>query len=135
MIVNGKFAINPQFEWCGGGIASTTEDLARWAKLLYEGRAFDRSLLPEMLNGVPARLGPEAKYGLGVIIRPAGALGISYGHSGFFPGYVTEMMYFPESKIAIAVQVNTSVPRVTGKPLTQFITDFAEIIIQEQASR
>ncbi len=83
-----------------------------------------------MLNGVPARLGPEAKHGLGVIIRPT-PLGISYGHSGFFPGYVTEMMYFPESKIAIAVQVNTSVPRVTSKPLTGFITDFAEIIVQE----
>ncbi len=134
MIVNGKFAINPQFEWCGGGIASTSEDLARWAKLLYEGRAFDGSLLPEMLNGVPARLGPEAKYGLGVIIRPT-PLGITYGHSGFFPGYVTEMMYFPESKIAIAVQVNSSVSRVTSKPLTGFITDFAEIIGQEQASR
>jgi D-alanyl-D-alanine carboxypeptidase len=127
MIVNGKFAINPQFEWCGGGIASTSEDLARWAKLLYEGRAFDRSLLPEMLNGVPARLGPETKYGLGVIIRPT-ARGVSYGHSGFFPGYVTEMMYFPESKIAIAVQVNTSAPRVTGKPLTGFIVDLAELV-------
>src|SRR5262245_4874564 len=27
----------------------------------YEGRAFDRSLLPEMLNGVPARLDSENK--------------------------------------------------------------------------
>lgn len=130
MIVNGKFAINPQFEWCGGGMASTTEDLAHWARAMYEGRAFDRSLLPEMLNGVPARLGPEAKYGLGVIIRPT-QFGISYGHSGFFPGYLTEMMYFPEAKVAIAVQVNTSVPRATGKPLTRFITDFMEIILRQ----
>jgi len=54
--------------------------------LPYEGRAFDRSLLPEMLNGGPARIGPETKYGLGVIIRRT-ARGLSYGHSGFFPGY------------------------------------------------
>ncbi len=87
-----------------------------------------------MLNGVPARLGPEAKYGLGVIIRPT-LLGIGYGHSGFFPGYVTEMMHFPEPKIVIAAQVNTSVQRVTSKPLTGFITDFAEILVQEQTSR
>ncbi|MCI0491019.1 MAG: beta-lactamase family protein [Blastocatellia bacterium] len=129
MLVDGKFAINPQFEWCGGGIASTAEDLARWAKALYEGKAFDKSLLTEMLDGVPARLGPQAKYGLGVIIRPT-SLGITYGHSGFFPGYVTDMMYFPEHKLAIAVQVNTSAPRTTGKPLSRFITDFAEIILQ-----
>jgi len=127
MIVNGKFAINPQFEWCGGGMASTTEDLARWAKAMYEGRAFDASLLKEMLNGVPAKLGPESKYGLGVIIRPT-PLGISYGHSGFFPGYITEMMYFPESKIALAVQVNTSVPRSTGKPLSRLLAELAETI-------
>ncbi|MGH9900557.1 MAG: serine hydrolase domain-containing protein, partial [Pyrinomonadaceae bacterium] len=95
MIVGGRFVINPQFEWTGGGIASTSSDLARWAKLLYEGRAFDPSLLKEMFDGVPARLGPEARYGLGVIIRPT-PLGTSYGHSGFFPGYITEMMYFPQ---------------------------------------
>ena len=130
MIVNGKFAINPQFEWCGGGMASTSEDLARWAKAMYEGRAFDRSMLPQMFEGVPARLGPEAKYGLGVIIRPT-AHGLSYGHSGFFPGYITEMMYFPDHKLAVAVQVNTSVPRATVKPLTAFIADFVEIVLDE----
>ncbi|HKS26900.1 MAG TPA: serine hydrolase [Pyrinomonadaceae bacterium] len=131
MISSGRMIINPQFEWTGGGIASTAEDLARWAKLLYEGKAFAPSLLPTMLEGVPARLGPEAKYGLGVIIRPT-PLGIAYGHSGFFPGYITEMMYFPDAGIAIAVQVNTSVPRSTGKPLSRFITELAEVIIGEQ---
>ncbi len=129
MIRGGRFAINPQFEWTGGGIASTAEDLAVWAKALYEGRAFPPSMLDELLKGVPAQqLGRSAKYGLGVIIRPT-PMGDTYGHSGFFPGYVTEMMYFPQHKLAIAVQVNTSVGRATGKPLTGFITDFAEIIV------
>jgi D-alanyl-D-alanine carboxypeptidase len=130
MIQDGRFAINPQFEWTGGGMASTTEDLARWAKALYEGRAFHPSLLPVMLEGVPARLGPEAKYGLGVIIRPS-PTGTTYGHSGFFPGYVTEMVYFPRLKAAVAVQVNTSVPRSTGKPLYRFAVELAEVIAQE----
>lgn len=131
MITNGKFAVNPQFEWTGGGFASTSEDLAKWAKALYEGRAFDQRLIAEMLVGVPARLGPEAKYGLGVIIRPT-PLGITYGHSGFFPGYMTDMMYFPNMKTAVAVQVNTSVPRNLGKPLSRFVIELAEIIAQEQ---
>ena len=133
MIVGGRFVINPQFEWTGGGMASTTEDLARWGKFLYEGRAFGRALLPEMFDGVAARLGPEAKYGLGVIIRPT-PQGISYGHSGFFPGYLTEMAYFPDSKIAIAVQVNTSVPRAVGKPLFRVLLDLADIIAQDLRS-
>ncbi|HEY9281975.1 MAG TPA: serine hydrolase domain-containing protein, partial [Pyrinomonadaceae bacterium] len=130
MIEGGRFRINPQFEWTGGGMASTTEDLARWAKALYEGRAVHPSLLPAMLEGVPARLGPEAKYGLGVIIRPS-ALGTTYGHSGFFPGYVTEMVYFPRLRAAVAVQINTSVPRSTGKPLYRFAVELAEVISQE----
>jgi D-alanyl-D-alanine carboxypeptidase len=107
MLVDGVFAFNPQFEWTGGGIASTAEDLARWGKALYEGRAFDATLLPVMLDGVPARLGPNARYGLGVIIRPT-PLGESWGHSGFFPGYLTELAYFPEYRVAVAVQVNSS---------------------------
>jgi D-alanyl-D-alanine carboxypeptidase len=105
--VDGEFAINPQFEWTGGGIASTAEDLARWGKALYEGRAFDASLLPVMLDGVPARLGPNTRYGLGAIIWTT-ALGPSWGHSGFFPGYLCEMAYFSDHRIAVAVQVNSS---------------------------
>jgi D-alanyl-D-alanine carboxypeptidase len=127
MIESGKFIVNPQLEWTGGGWASTGEDLARWAKTMYEGKAFDPSLVPVMLDGVPAKLGRDAKYGLGVIIRPTQA-GLAYGHSGFFPGYMTDMMYFPEQRIAVAVQVNTSVPQDLGKPLGRFLVETAELV-------
>src|SRR5688572_7969021 len=128
MIVNGKFAINPQLEWTGGGHVSTAQDLARWAKMLYEGKAFSADLLPQVLDGVSApMLGRETKYGLGVIIRKT-AVGTSYGHSGFFPGYMTDMMYFPEHKVAVAVQVNTSVGRNLGKPLGRMLVEMMEII-------
>ena len=94
-------------------------------ELLYEGKAFAPSMLNEMLNGVPARLGPEAKYGLGVIIRPT-KLGVAHGHSGFFPGYQTEMLYFPAHKFAVALQVNTSV-RLSKSPLRALL-ELAEAI-------
>jgi D-alanyl-D-alanine carboxypeptidase len=129
MIKDGKFVINPQFEWTGGGMATTGEDLARWAKLMYEGKAFDPSMLAPMLDGVAApMLGRDAKYGLGVIIRQTRA-GLAYGHSGFFPGYMTEMMYFPEHKIALAVQVNSSVPKNLGKPLGRVLVELYETMI------
>jgi D-alanyl-D-alanine carboxypeptidase len=128
MITNGQFAINPQFEWTGGGIASTSEDLARWAKALYDGDVVDRSVMQQALDGVPARLGRDVRYGLGVMLRPT-ALGMTYGHSGFFPGYLTEVMYFPDSKVAIAVQVNTSVQRSLGGPPTRFIMALAQTLV------
>lgn len=112
-LVDGRLAINPQFEWTGGGIASTTADLARWAKLLYEGKAFPPEQLHRMLDGVPARLGRNTRYGLAVILRDT-PLGATYGHSGFFPGYATEMLYFPSLKLAAAVQVNVTAPYPRG---------------------
>ena len=128
MVENGSFTINPQFEWTGGGWASTARDLARWAKMMYEGQAFSSDLLPTVLEGVSApMLGRETKYGLGVIIRKTSA-GTAYGHSGFFPGYMTDMMYFPEYKVAVAVQVNTSVGRSLGKPLSRVLVETMEVI-------
>ncbi len=128
MIRTGKFVINPQFEWTGGGYASTAEDLARWAKMIYEGKAFSSDLLPQVLEGVAApMLGRETKYGLGVIIRQTSA-GTAYGHSGFFPGYMTDMMYFPDQRVAVAVQVNTSVSRNLGKPLARVLVEAMEVI-------
>jgi D-alanyl-D-alanine carboxypeptidase len=132
ILKNGKFVFNPQFEWTGGGMVTTTEDLSRWAKAMYEGKAFSKNMLEEMLKGVDSpQLGRDAKYGLGVIIRPT-SKGLTYGHSGFFPGYFTEMMYFPKEKIAIAVQVNSSVPRDIGRPLGRMIIEAFEIIENEK---
>jgi D-alanyl-D-alanine carboxypeptidase len=134
MIENGKFVVNPQLEWTGGGYASTSLDLARWAKMMYEGKAYDASLLRQVLDGASApMLGKETKYGLGVIIRKTQA-GTSYGHSGFFPGYLTDMMYFPDHKIAIAVQVNTSVGKDLGKPLGRVLVEAAQAITAPQST-
>jgi D-alanyl-D-alanine carboxypeptidase len=95
---------------------------------MYEGKAFSPDLLPQVVAGVPApMLGPETRYGLGAIIRQTQA-GPSYGHSGFFPGYMTDMMYFPEQKVAVAVQVNTSVGRSLGKPLSRVLVEVTEVI-------
>jgi D-alanyl-D-alanine carboxypeptidase len=128
MIQDGKFTINPQFEWTGGGYASTAHDLARWVKLIYEGKAYSADLLPQALDGVPApMLGRDVKYGLGTIIRKT-AIGTSYGHSGFFPGYLTDMMYFPDKKIGIAVQVNTSVQQSLGRPLGRVVVEMVGVI-------
>jgi len=126
ILPDGRFVINPQFEWAGGGFASTTEDLARWARALYTGRAFDPALLPLMLDGVPARLGPGSRYGLGVILTDTPA-GPSQGHSGFFPGYLTEMAYFPDLDAAVALQVNTSVGRALGRSPVSVLVELAQV--------
>lgn len=131
MIVDGKFLINPQFEWAGGGFASTAEDLARWAKAMYEAKVFNQAMVTEMVSNAPdAKTGRGDKYGLGVQVRQS-EWGISYGHGGWFPGYRSEMEYFPEYKVAIAVQFNTDNGRKLKKGLRAYIADFARIVIGE----
>lgn len=72
-------------------------------------------MLEQAVAGVTARgLGAGVRYGLGVIIRDT-PLGLSYGHSGFFPGYLTEMRYYVDSRLGVAVQVNTSDQRALGR--------------------
>ena len=64
----------------------------------------------EVLRGIDTpMLGENARYGLGVIIRQT-PQGVAWGHSGFFPGYLTEMRWYPEQRIAIAVMVNHNQP-------------------------
>ena len=127
---DGKFIINPQFEWTGGGVYSTTSDLARWGKLLYSGKLLDEASMKLMLDGVPAKLGRDTKYGLGVIIRPT-ALGIAYGHSGFFPGYMTEVLYFPEKDLCVAIQSNSSDFKELKIPLLRCLMMMANEIAKE----
>ncbi len=115
VLVDGEFVINPQFEWTGGGYATSALDLARWGQALYTGRAVSPAMVKLMVDAaVPARLGPETKYGLGVIVRAATPVGPTWGHSGFFPGYQTELLHAVESGVTVAVQINSSAPRSTG---------------------
>jgi D-alanyl-D-alanine carboxypeptidase len=103
---NGKSRYNLQFEWAGGGLVITSHDLAVLGKKIYEGEMFDASLLEEYFNGIDAgNLGGQ--WGLGVHIRET-PHGKAYGHSGFMPGYVTNMRYFAKNKFAISCQINTS---------------------------
>ena len=119
MLVNGTLKMNPKFEWAGGGYASTPEDLSRWAKAWYEGAVIPAPALAQALDGVPTRgLGQGTRYGLGVMLRDT-PRGVAYGHSGFFPGYLTEMRYYPSAKIAVAVMANTSDGRAIGRGLSQ----------------
>jgi D-alanyl-D-alanine carboxypeptidase len=132
VIVGGKFIINPQWEWAGGGFASTSEDLARWAKTLFEGNVLQSNSLDEMLHSTST--GEGANYGLGVEIVHS-RWGKSYGHDGEFPGYLSDMRYFPQHKIAVAVQVNSDDTPEVNQFMVSAVDEFARIIIRETSSR
>lgn len=131
VLEDGVFVINPQFEWCGGGYANTPLDLARWARILYSGHAFDGDYLGAMLDTVPASMfGKGGSYGLGVIRRETEA-GPSLGHDGVFPGYLSAMTWFPERRVAAALQVNRDGEREAGVDPHALLITFAGIVERE----
>ncbi len=105
---DGKLRYNPATEWTGGGLVSNPQDLVRWAKALYEGRALEKPYLDELLATDPKDDNKASKYGLGVYVTKSN-LGTSYGHGGWSVGYLSHVAYYPAQRVAVAVQTNTDV--------------------------
>ncbi len=125
---DGRLIFDPRFEWAGGGFVSNAEDLARWFAGYCQGRGFNPKLLGEVFAGVDApELGAGARYGLGVVIQDT-PLGKAYGHGGFFPGYVTWVRYYPERRIAVALQLNTSDDDLIKRSVRDVLNDLAETL-------
>ena len=45
----------------------------------------------------------------------------------FFPGYLTEMAYFPVLDVAVALQINTSVGRALGRSPFSVVVELAQV--------
>ena len=91
-------------ESTAGGFAPHPRDLVRWGKALFEARALPADATEELTRNSVAS-GDGRWYGLGVY-RYQTPLGRAWGHGGYFPGYRSVFRYFPNSKIAVAVEVN-----------------------------
>lgn len=110
----GVLFYNPATEWTGGGLVTNAGDLARWGKLLYEGKAMEGEYLFQLLGSAPLTKGNRySAYGLGQGISQT-SNGVVYGHSGWIPGYVSFMGYFPDHQVAVAAQFNSNAGHSTG---------------------
>ena len=127
-IREGKFVVNPQLEWTGGGLACTPLDLARWAGIIHQGKAFPKDLMEPFLDGVPAYTGRGDRYGLGVQIW-TGRHGTCLGHGGWFPGYVSLMAYYRELKLALAIQINSDQIPNGSNTLREALDTIAQALI------
>lgn len=128
LLDNGKFAFNPQMEFTGGGIACTTSDLAKWGKLYYGGKVFSGKSLELMRTPSDQKtsLDDNAGYGFAAFVWNENGQ-LSYGHTGFFPGYVTIFEYIPDLDVSIGMQWNTD-KKNPDKSLHQYLNDIKMII-------
>ncbi len=112
-VVDGKYFVNPVFEYCGGGIRSTPSDLAKWMRALFAGDVVPEGLRVEHVRGVAAPRSVSGSYGLGCFVGPS-QHGAALGHSGIMPGFLSYALYYPELKVAVAVQFPSDDGRKVG---------------------
>jgi D-alanyl-D-alanine carboxypeptidase len=137
VMMDGELILDPAFEGGGGGFVTNASDLARWMPLFAEGKVFPVSLLPEVRRGVPAGqldVGKDAQSGLGLEIVST-PLGLGYGHGGFFPGYLSLVLWYPDVGIALAIQVNSSASNALARPLREVLHEMARALGDGQAAR
>jgi D-alanyl-D-alanine carboxypeptidase len=106
----GRLLWDPAMEWTGGGLASTSRDLAVWGHALFGGTAMAETYLDRLLDGVP--VSPDASgilYGAGVAIYADTPRGPVYGHGGWIPGYVSSLRHYADHGVTVAFQINTDV--------------------------
>lgn len=89
---------DPSIPHGAGAIMSTAGDLTRFAQALFDGKLVSKSSLDEMK---PAELG----MGRGLFSFPFGQKR-AFGHNGGIDGFQSNLGYFPEDKIAVAVLTN-----------------------------
>lgn len=110
MVRNGALIYNPQFEWGGGGYVSTPRDLVKWMVALRQGAAFPDTLWSSVI-AKPAGVADTARHwrGMGVHVD-SGALGMTFGHSGYMPGYVSWMRWYERLGVSVALQTSATDP-------------------------
>jgi len=100
-------------DWSAGGHVSTTRDLERLLRGLFEGKLFARSdTLEGMLDGVPAE--ERGSYGLGVQMRELEGVRM-LGHAGYWGSF---MYYLPAERATITGTVNRA-----GEDRTPLLVD------------
>ncbi len=88
--------------WSAGSYTSTPSELSRWAKDLYAGSLFQPTTFDEMIETVTVQ--PGFSYGLGMfelLINNE----LAWGHGGDLI-YSSQMYYFPDKGISMAIQCN-----------------------------
>lgn len=128
----GVLRHDPSLEYTGGGLALTPRALARFYWKLANGQIVSPESFAQMTGSrLPVVKTAEvtSSYGLGLFINERAAFGRYISHSGFFPGYTSNVGYFLDHGFAAAVQFNTD----HGPDINQALRDLAGGIIAEQA--
>jgi CubicO group peptidase (beta-lactamase class C family) len=101
----GNFLVLPA--QAAGGLWTTPSDLVRWASLIAQTASGDSSrlLVPALATTMTQRLALDDPVALGTFVWGEGK-GRYFWHGGHNEGYLSELIYFPETGQGAAVMTN-----------------------------
>lgn len=88
-----------------GGLVTSVADLAPWLGFLADGRVLGDDLRRELLEPAVLADGTVLPYALGVYHSRVAGRAV-YGHAGGVSGYLSNLLYLPESGFGVAVLAN-----------------------------
>lgn len=98
--------VHPSNTWAAGAIATTAAEAIRVAQLFWGGEALSAALQTKVLTPVSLKGGQATNFALGCVVQGQGADQV-IRHPGTAPGYSSQLLFLPESRLAIAVFANS----------------------------
>ena len=128
---NGRLRNDPSLEYTGGGLAVTPRSLAEFYWRLARGEIVSAHSFAEMVGSTVAQAtnnpAIETGYGLGFYVTRRDGFGTYVSHSGYYPGYTSNVACFLDYGFAVAIQQNSD----HGPDLFQRVRDIAAATIAE----
>jgi CubicO group peptidase (beta-lactamase class C family) len=110
--------------YAAGSLCSTAGDLVAWNRALHGGRILSPAGYRELTTPRPLNDGVPVRYAGGLLVDSVNGQRV-IEHGGGINGFLTDVKYFPDQHLTIAVLVNTAGP-VAPKRITR---DIAGLIL------
>lgn len=105
---NGTTFLDPSATWCAGNVVASIGDLVDWTERRGSGSFHSAAAQAQLLDAAPTGL--DFTYGAALVEVDENGLngnGPAIGHGGDTVGYHTLSYWFPETKVTIAVVVDS----------------------------
>ncbi|MFP2994821.1 serine hydrolase domain-containing protein [Spongiivirga sp. MCCC 1A20706] len=119
--INITKRVNTSYEWAGGGIVSTTNEMAIFIEALFDMQLFKNGESLKKILDVSKTSQFGKSYGLGIYKWKLGGETF-YGHGGF---YGSILAYSPEHQVTISANIGQSAPPFDRGELIDKVVDIA----------
>jgi D-alanyl-D-alanine carboxypeptidase len=120
--INMTRFINTSYEWAGGGLVSTTEDMAIFIEGLFDLELFEKEATLDLMIDNTANRADDETYARG--INHYSLNGVTYyGHGGF---YGSLLAHHPEEGITLSAHIAQAMQPYNAEPLVEAILEVVE---------